>query len=337
MERNELVDVLSRLSSTRIGVVGDFCLDGYWECDFSGSEISVETGLSTHAVRTQRYGLGGAGNVAANLASLGVGLIECFGVIGHDPFGRQMEDLFSGWGIGHGNVLVQEVRWATHTYIKPIDGDVEGNRLDLGNFNVLADELAMALLDRLESRLEGLDVVIVNQQVRSGIHSSKIFSMGLKSLLSRHGESCFLLDSRSMCGFYGDAICKLNTYEAMKLLGKSGARPDAMLGLTECKGLARELFELRKHPIVLTCGERGCLVADAEDCRIIPAVRIEGKTDTVGAGDSLLAGVAAGLAAGCTLPQAASLGNLAAGVTVQKLHQAGTATAEEVLAIGSKA
>ena len=61
------------------------------------------------------------------------------------------------------------------------------------------------------------------------------------------------------------------------------------------------------------------------------------RTDTVGAGDSYLAGAAAALAAGYSLETAGEMGTFTAGVTVQKLFQTGTASPEEVFSIGSDA
>ena len=60
------------MRDVRIGILGDFCLDAYLLIDPAASEASVETGLSTRPVRTQRYSLGGAGNVASNLLAMGV-------------------------------------------------------------------------------------------------------------------------------------------------------------------------------------------------------------------------------------------------------------------------
>ena len=65
------------------------------------------------------------------------------------------------------------------------------------------------------------------------------------------------------------------------------------------------------------------------------ASRFSGRIDTVGAGDSALAGIAAALAAGRDALAAAELGNFAAGVTVQKLFTTGTASPAEILAIGA--
>jgi phosphoglycolate phosphatase-like HAD superfamily hydrolase len=77
------------------------------------------------------------------------------------------------------------------------------------------------------------------------------------------------------------------------------------------------------------------LVRDGRGVGEVPGLQILGRIDTVGAGDSALAGIAAALAAGRDAVDAAALGNFAAGVTVQKLFITGTASSEEIKAIGS--
>jgi phosphoglycolate phosphatase-like HAD superfamily hydrolase len=90
-------------------------------------------------------------------------------------------------------------------------------------------------------------------------------------------------------------------------------------------------------PLFITRGDRGSIVTDDKGILEIESMMITGRTDTVGAGDSYLAGVASALAAGFNPGTAGRLGNFAAGVTVQKLFQTGTASPEEVIAIGSDA
>ena len=68
----------------------------------------------------------------------------------------------------------------------------------------------------------------------------------------------------------------------------------------------------------------------------MPGLMILSRVDTVGAGDSYLAGAASALAAGYGMAEAATLGTYVAGVTVQKLFQTGTATPEEIMAIRSE-
>ena len=91
--------LLAAVPRARIGVLGDFCLDVYWALDDSASEQSVETGLPTRPVRQQRYSLGGAGTVVNNLSALGVGRVAVFGVIGADPFGREVQRLLGTGGV----------------------------------------------------------------------------------------------------------------------------------------------------------------------------------------------------------------------------------------------
>ena len=76
-------------------------------------------------------------------------------------------------------------------------------------------------------------------------------------------------------------------------------------------------------------------MCDGKGLTVIPGLQVRGLTDPVGAGDALLAGVALGLAAGREPAVAAELGNFAATVTVQKLRQTGTASPDEILAVGA--
>ena len=77
----------------------------------SASEISLETSLPTLPVGQQRYTLGGAGNVAANLKAMGVGMVRSFGVTGDDPFGWQMRRIMAEAGIIDDQLLVQNQSW----------------------------------------------------------------------------------------------------------------------------------------------------------------------------------------------------------------------------------
>ena len=98
MRKEQLQKILDKISSAKIAVVGDFCLDAYWFIDEAMSEISIETNEVTRPVSKQRYSLGGAGNVTNNLAALGVKDIRAFGVIGTDPFGAEMIRIMKdGW------------------------------------------------------------------------------------------------------------------------------------------------------------------------------------------------------------------------------------------------
>ena len=166
-------------------MLGDYCLDIYWFVDSTRSEKSLETGLMTHPVREQRYSLGGAGNVVNNLVAAGCRSVRALGVVGDDPWGREMIRLLEELGVDTEDMLVQKQNWATLAYNKPHIEKKETNRFDFGNFNELSPDIARALLERCRTQIPEADVVIVNQQVRQGIHSEGVRE-GLTALMKEH-------------------------------------------------------------------------------------------------------------------------------------------------------
>ena len=332
MKKEQLQKILHDISRIRIAIIGDFCLDAYWFVDEAMSEISVETSLTTRPVSVQRYSLGGAGNVANNLAAMGIKDIRVFGVIGTDPFGTEMVHIMRDAGIDTTNLLIQEHEWDTHTYAKPYIENNELNRMDFGNFNKLSVETADRLINNLIKVVNDVDIVIINQQVPSGIHTEN-FKQRLVDVILRYPEKKFITDSRKFNDFYRGSIRKMNDTEALRLCGRI-KKPDQVISLTEIVPAAKKLYKRYQKPLFITRGSRGSITADDSGISEIPGLLILSKVDTVGAGDSYLSGAASALAAGYNTVEAAQLGTLVAGVTVQKLFQTGTATPSEILAIG---
>jgi len=328
MKKEQLEIVLKDITNVKIAIVGDFCLDAYWFIDESKSEISIETGQKTRPVCMQKYSLGGAGNVANNLAAMGVGTIYAFGVVGIDPFAVEMMRIMTKTGIRTEYLLTQEADWATHVYAKPYVGDDEEGRVDFGNFNRLTDDKADELLSSLRELMPTLDLVIINQQVLSGIHTP-YFRQQLVALIGTFPEKIFIADSRHYNNEYEGSMRKMNDSEAASLCGLT----EPVTYMEVCQ--AAETLYLRYHkPLFITRGSYGSFVIDENGIISIPGLQILSRVDTVGAGDSYLAGVAAALAAGYDRPTAATLGAYVAGVTVQKLFQTGTASPSEILSIG---
>ena len=332
MKKEALQKLLKDISAVKIAVLGDFCCDAYWFIDEAMSEISVETNQATRPVRQQRYSLGGAGNVTNNLAAIGIKEIRAFGVIGTDPFGAEMKKIMTATGINPTNLLVQEEEWYTHTYAKPYIDDFELNRVDFGNYNVLSKETADRLIYSLEKAVPEVDLVIINQQVPSGIHT-EYFRKRLVGVIQKFPKKSFIVDSRNFNDFYDGAIRKMNDTEAARLCGLN-KKPDEIVTYSEVVSSAKTLFAKFGKPLFVTRGSKGSLTIDSNGISEIPGLMIMSKVDTVGAGDSYLAGAAGALAAGYSMQEAAELGALVAGVTVQKLFQCGTATPEEILHIG---
>jgi len=335
MKPEFLKEVLEKIKSVKIAIVGDYCLDAYWFIDESKSEISIETGKPTEPVLRQKYSLGGAGNVANNLAALEVKEIKAFGVIGKDPFGAEMISIMDQTGINTKNMLIQDKEWATHVYIKPHLGENEQNRIDFGNFNYLSDETAERLIQNLQKETIDTDLFIINQQVLSGIHT-EYFRQKLVDVISLYPEKIFIADSRNYTDFYRGAYRKMNDTEAARLCEINKVAGE-IVSFQEIIYAAEQLYERYRKPLFITRGSRGSVVTDDKGISEIGGMMIISRTDTVGAGDSYLAGVASALAAGYSLETAGEIGTFTAGVTVQKLFQTGTATQEEVFSIGSDA
>ncbi len=333
MDKQNLLKLLKDISNVKIAVIGDFCLDSYWFIDESMSEISVETGQATRPVSVQKYSLGGAGNVTSNLAAMGIKEVHALGVIGTDPFGREMVRIMNETGINTENLLTQEADWHTHTYSKPYIGDTELNRIDFGNFNRLSKETADKLIDNLTGLIDSFDLIIINQQVPSGIHT-EYFKEKLVRVVADFPEKIFITDSRSFNDFFHGTIRKMNDVEALRLCGRM-RKPDEAISLSEIVEAAGELEKRYNKPLFITRGSKGSVTVDKRGIKEIPGIMILSRTDTVGAGDSYLAGAASALAAGNSMEEAAELGTLVAGVTVQKLFQTGTATPEEIMSIGT--
>ena len=333
MEKAKLEQIIKKIQATSIAIVGDFCLDAYWFIDESKSEISIETGEPTMPVGQQKYSLGGAGNVANNLAAMKVKDIRAFGVVGNDPFGVEMIKIMKNAGISTNNMLIQNQNWATHVYIKPYVGEKEKSRIDFGNYNVLSGETADLLISNLKDQANEVDLIIINEQVMSGINT-EYFRKRLTEVVGLFPEKIFIADSRNYSDFYTGAFRKMNDNEALRLCRIEKA-PDEIIPLTEVMSAAVRLFKRYNKPLLITRGSRGSIVVDENGTSEIPGLMILSRVDTVGAGDSYLAGAAAALAAGYPLDTAGETGTLVAGVTVQKLFQTGTATPEELLQIGT--
>lgn len=330
-----LVRLLGKVATARVAVFGDFCLDAYWQIEPDQSELSVETQRPVQRVRQQRYSLGGAANVTANLAALGVRQVLAVGLIGRDLFGQLMRDRLGELGIGVEGLLSWPGDWQTPVFGKPYISDVEQNRIDFGAFNQPSPDAVDAMIDRLDAAARTADTVILNQQLPMSISMDSMIPR-INEVVRRHGGRCrFIVDSRDRPGLYEGVILKVNAHEAARLLGSPGAIGEH-IGAAQTADMTARLFARTKLPVFVTRGEHGLVAADASGVQEIPGIQIVQQTDPVGAGDTAVSALAAVLGAGGRVREAAELANIAASVTVRKLRTTGTATPAEILAVGAK-
>ncbi|HEY3762951.1 MAG TPA: PfkB family carbohydrate kinase [Verrucomicrobiae bacterium] len=323
-----LEHILKAIAGTQVTVLGDYCLDAYWKIESKESELSLETGMPVRRVIAQRYSPGGAGNVAMNLKALGVAEVRCIGQLGEDFFGTELIHQLKVARICTNGLLRTGDRWQTPVYAKPYRDGLELNRFDFGAANVMSASQVASLLLALEKTVAGSTAVVINQQLAVSFLSPEMIA-GINTLIAQYPQVPFLIDSRHHAGAFKGAVLKLNAHEAARFIGKNHPL-NRVISRNEAREDALAISAQTKRPVFVTRGNRGLIVANESFAHEIPGIQIIGKTDTVGAGDTALAALAAMLGCCDDMESAARLANLAASVTVSKLHTTGTVTPDEL-------
>jgi len=323
---DDLMPLFGRMAQLKVGVVGDFAIDFYFDHATQTDERSLETGLDVHWGHQPKASLGAAGNVVQNLLALGVEQIWAIGCVGPDLFGREMHHLFGRQGVRTDYLLTATDGWDTCVYTKPMQGQTEANRIDFGNRNTLSDPLFAQLLDGLNQLLPQLDVLIINQQFRRPLLTPDRIDP-LNDLVRNHPSVGYVADLRDSGLLMRGVTLKVNTAELARFLNLVLPEiPTLDWCIEHGTTLARQI----DGPVVVTRGEAGMLYVDADAVWAVDGLALNGPLDTVGAGDTVVATLAATLSPGADAAQSLAVANLAAAVTVQKLGQTGTATPYEI-------
>ncbi|WP_080055123.1 bifunctional heptose 7-phosphate kinase/heptose 1-phosphate adenyltransferase [Spirosoma aerolatum] len=326
MTATDIQTIFEQISTLKVGVIGDFAIDLYFNLKTQTGEKSIETGLDVFWGSRPRASLGAAGNVIQNLAALGVSQGYAIGCVGNDLFGREMQHLFHNLGIDVKHLQVVSDGWDTCLYTKPFEGQ-EANRIDFGTANELEESLFDQLLTGLESLLPNLDVLIINQQFARPLLTEHRLGR-LNHLIERFPTVRFVADMRTVGKQVRGATLKVNTAELAYFLDVD--LPE-QADIQWCIEKGKILREQIGGPVLITRGQAGILYLDDSGVYSAEGLPLQGELDTVGAGDTVVATWAACMGSGATPKQALELANLAAAVTVQKLGQTGTASLPEIL------
>ena len=328
MNKQRFDELYANMATLRIGVLGDFCLDVYWEADMTKSQLSRETAYYPLPVVRERISLGGAGNVAANIAAAFPVQLFAFGVTGADWRETELLRLLHGIGADTSG-FVRDPQRFTSAFIKPLrkgltDELTEDARMDFDPQAPLAGDAEAALLARLAARLPALDALCVCDQLPYGCVTDTL----RETLCDGSHKPVILADSRDRIGLYQNVIVKPNDIEACRALGQPlGA------DVEHIKTIAAALEARTNKPVIVTMGANGCVVCTNGDAVHIPAFPVAPPIDICGAGDTFLACAACALAAGATMAEAAWLANAGSSITVKQLHTTGTATREALYAM----
>ena len=336
LSAGRLEQLLQAFAGLRIGVLGDFFLDAYYDCDPTLDEKSLETGKTCYQVVRLRRQAGAAGTVAANLVALGVGRVEAVGFCGDDGEGYELHRAMADLGLDTTGFFVCPQRF-TPTYGKPCYIEArarkkpvleELERLDIKNRRATPVELQERLIAHVRSRLDDWDGLILLDQVdepNCGVFTSRMRAF-VTAQARQRPRGVFLADSRQRIHLFDRVMIKPNQFEAAAALRKSGRRPSRKASAENALALARRTG----RPVFLTLADKGMLVADGTAAERVPAVPLSGPLDPVGAGDSTSATLVAALAAGAGLLEAAVLATLVASITVQQIGTTGTASPGQI-------
>lgn len=325
--------VTARYAGLKIAVVGDFCLDRYFEIDPGRQETSLETGLPVHNVVQVRSSPGAAGTILNNLVALGVGEIYPVGFAGEDAEGGELrEGLARKRGVSMSFFLRTQHR-RTFCYTKPIvlhpgRPPVELNRLDFKNWTPTPPEVESDLADTVQQVASRVDAMIVLDQVdvaETGVITGRVRE-ALDEVAGRRPDLFIIADSRRGLRGFPPLSYKMNARELAALRNIEAGAP-----LETLKQVTGDLARQLGRPAFVTLAERGLIgAAPGESPQHIAALPCRGPIDIVGAGDSVTANLATAYAAGARLDEALELANAAASVVIHQLGTTGTASIDQL-------
>ena len=332
ISRERINTLLASIASQRIGVIGDLTMDGYWHADMTRSQLSRETPLYPRPIFRESYSPGGAANVAWNLADLKPASVFAFTVFGQDWRGELFSQVLRNAGVRLDDVITQS-GWMTPFYGKIIlmghHNQQEDARVDFINTEPILPETEQALIAKVRARLPELDALVVADYQTVGVITPAV-TEALNQLAMEFSKTLFVVDSRERVGSFKHMVVKPNDIEAGRFFFPG--RDSASIQIEDLSRAGMDWQKANQRPVYITLGSRGCLVCDQGTTRQVPAMKVPPPVDTVGAGDTFLASLTAGLVGGATPVEAACLATLATGVTIRKLGVTGTASPQEILA-----
>ena len=309
-----LIPSADRLSQARVLVVGDAMLDRYW---FGGVDrISPEAPVPVVRVTREEIRLGGAANVAMNVVALGAqGTLLT--VVGDDPAGRSLRELLEQQGIRA--VLGTDAKLQTVVKLRVIGRSQQLLRIDFEN--TPDHEVLRTLLADYERLLPQHDLVLMSDYGKGGLtHVSEMIE------LARAAGKPVLVDPKGsdFSRYAGATAITPNRGELAQVIG-------AWDGEEQLQQRAHALRRsLRLQGLLLTRSEEGISLFDDEPAggHLRLPTQAREVYDVTGAGDTIIGTLAALMAAGMSLRDAAPQANRAAGIVVSRFGTAAVKRSE---------
>ncbi len=310
-----LAAAVERLGRPRVFVIGDLILDRYlWG---SVTRISPEAPVQVLDAEREEFRVGGAANVAHNVASLGA-RASCGGVVGRDAWGAEFLRDLRRLGISTSPVLRDGSR-PTTVKTRLLAHNQQMIRIDRERRDPLTPALERSLIAAIRREARTADLALVSDYHKGTM--TPAVSKAVVREFARRGKPVLVgLKNRDMAKYRGATGASLNRGELAQLSGAEGVEQGARIVLRK----------LGLQYLVVTLGEKGMRVYDRTGQVAGLAAEARQVYDVTGAGDTVLAAFSVGRAAGLGLEDCALLATAAAGIVVAKVGTA-TATRRELL------
>jgi D-glycero-beta-D-manno-heptose-7-phosphate kinase len=309
-------ETIKNFSQQNIVVVGDLVADQFLHGTISRVSREAPVFILRHN-QTETLA-GGAANCAVNVASLG-GKVALIGVVGKDDNGDKLLETLEKCEVNC-EFIIQTPLVQTTTKVRVLAGQHYAARqqivrIDYENEAEINAEIRGKLRQGVVSAIENADVVIFSDY-NYGVVTKEIFE------LTKSKKIPVLVDSRfCLQNFHGAASATPNQDEVEQILGENFSENDCI----------RLLEELNFESLLITRGNKGMLLIEKNKLPLeIDSVGSKEPVDVTGAGDTVIAAYALGLASGLNFADAAKLANHAGGIVVMKKGTA-SVTGEELI------
>lgn len=311
-----LIEIMAKTVNTPVLVVGDAMVDIYTQ-GTSTRRMPEDENAPIFLVQESTATLGGAANVAANLAALTIPTTFLC-LTGDDEARRSLITLSEESGIAAENFLIDASRPTTSKNRLSINGEYFG-RIDREQTHDVSGKAREELLARYDYALGTIKAVILSDYCKGCLPAGLIPNLIEKA--AAQNIPVFVDSKKKDCAvFKGAFLIKPNKIELQERTGEKEAQK-AGRALIKQSGISH---------ILASRSEEGVYLVNEEQCTHYPATARK-VAEVSGAGDTMIAVCAAACAAGADISDAAWLANLAAGVTVEK-DTTSTITRDDLLA-----
>lgn len=306
----------------KVVVYGDVMLDEFVWGDVT--RISPEAPVPVVDIRRESVHLGGAANVLANLHALGL-RADVVGVVGDDRAGERVRAELREAGAPHAaDSLITDDERPTTVKTRIIAHSQLVVRADRERRAPLSPLMEERVVETLKNLIGEADALIVSDYDKGAV-TPRVLAEVLPH--ARNLRKPTLIDPkiRNFDSYRPATLVTPNHHEALRL---TNAEDDTDEGVARAARAIRE--RLGCDSVLITRGERGMMLLEGDGSPVYVPTAAREVFDVTGAGDTVIATLAASLSASASLIEAASLANHAAGIVVGKVGTA-TASADELV------